>query len=187
MADYENGVYFNPIAPIGKIQRDNYLGGAPAKDYGLEELKTHFPTAVSIGVDEVLSTGIGFYYPTFANPSDSVTFKSQDFPRSSEGGRQQTILISGGGHISVYDGGWVQGIIEVSLSNILEIKRERFYNFLVNICKGALRTFQFVERYRDPVGGVEALIYTVRWIVPTFKTYTAFWLGSDITIQIRQE
>jgi hypothetical protein len=178
MADYDNGVY----------STDTYGGAMRAAKYAeavmgdltpLTDLQDLFPDDTSIGLDTSYGTGFILYYPQKSGATDTVSFPSQWLPRESTAERNQTILESGGGNLSVYDSGYAKKLITLHIDQASELKRKRLYIFLVNIVKNALKTFQLEDE--------SGTLYTVRCVDGIFAMPMYAWLLHSKTLLLRKE
>jgi hypothetical protein len=159
MADYDNGYPLE--VDIGEM---DHIEGFPLcagmciyhVDEPLTQIPMLFPTENSIGCDTPVDGGIVFYYPTKDSATDSVCLPSQSLPLRAPVKIPQNIHQLGSGKLSIYGRGLKNRSIELNIEQISTTKRMRLYKFLVNICDGAVKTFD----YEDEAGNV----YRVRWI-----------------------
>jgi hypothetical protein len=160
-ADYTNGVYFPTLEDFHwSRQWCTYFTYYPSLPDPLTDWQNFFPEDTSIIGSQSYQTGIVFAFPGLPNSSAVVAFEHQSMPVTAEASRNQTLLLSGSGEYSVYDAASKHRIIEVKLRNITMTQLHHLYIFLVNIAKGALNTFDYLDE-----SGTK---YTVRWIDKTF-------------------
>lgn len=158
MADYDNGVYLDPIGYLTKGILGQYLMH-PNVIEPYTDLQNRFPDDTSIGLDSG-TPGIQFYYPQKSGATDTVIFDEQYLPMIAKAIGKQTVLMSGGNEPSIYDSGEKDRLITVNLRQATETKIIRLYKFLVNIAQYAKKEFAYEDR--------SGTTYTVRWWDKTF-------------------
>lgn len=173
MADYTNGAYFGELDYLTKEIGAIYFfeGVSPTP---LDGLAPFFPEDTSIGLDG--AGDIVFWFPQKDGATDSVAMNSQWMPLRPEVNFNQRIMQSGSGALSVYARPYQNRILNIWLGDLVPIeKRQRLYNFLVNIVQGVYKQFQI----EDETG----VLYTVRLIDDALRWDMKYWLKYDISIR----
>lgn len=136
-----------------------------------------YPTDTSVGLDSA-SNGVKFWYPTKATVSDSVQLRSQEYPAPKNALNQVRHELSSG-KVSIYGRTNTKKILPVNIEGVSTTQRMRLYIFLVNICDGAKKTFEFEDE-----GGN---LYLVRWWDDISDMPMVYWLQHLVQINLRKE
>jgi len=143
----------------------------------LTDLPNWYPTDTSVGLDAA-SDGVKLWYPTKATATDSVQLRSQKYPAPKNILNQVKHELSSG-KVSIYKRTNTNRIIPVNIEGVSTTQRMRLYIFLVNICDGAIKTFEFEDE-----GGN---LYLVRWWDDISDMPMVYWLDHLVEINLRKE
>lgn len=174
MADYTNGAYYDPLLGYSAEGAARYFFEVNAPD-ALSALQPFYPTEKP-GLDEALTEGIAFYYPTYVGATDSATFPSQCLPLDYSETPNQTIHKSAGGQIGVYGQSYTDRVLNIKLQNVTETKRVQLYKFIANCTKYAKNTFQYIDE--------TGKLYTVRYVSGAWKPTMKGWPLWEVTVEL---
>lgn len=176
MADYKI-YYLAPLEYYGVGYEVAYLHSGNIGERHHATLDPFFPEGESIGLDSWYLNGCTFIYPTYENATDSVSFKAEWIPLDHDEMMNQVVLKTASGKLAVYDTGFSDRMLHVKLGKLVtQEKRTRLYKFYRNICKGSLKTFQYID--------ATGTLYTVKFTQKMMNWTLRFWLKYDITIDM---